>query len=144
MTGKDRDHDQEMNRIETALIEDITARSDDEVLAEAKEDHGDIDAAAQNLRNLVSRALNRDARSKLESARAAVWVARAQRALRVIPGSFDTKKKLLLSVIAHQSANSQPLTLAARNADELTEADVDSVLQDMQDLGLIDDQGNLK
>ncbi|HUZ34126.1 MAG TPA: hypothetical protein VMV19_18770 [Xanthobacteraceae bacterium] len=145
MTGQDRNHDREVRRVEDALIEDIIGRSDEEILAEVREDHGDIDAAVQRLRGLITKALTLVAKKKLQAAQAAVREARERSsALRIIPGSFEVKKKLLLSVIARQPAGSSPLTLAARNADELTESDVDGILQDLQDLGLIDERGNPK
>ena len=52
------------------------------------------------------------------------------------------RKKALVAQLAH-SAGALPerLTIAARNEDN-SEADLDSLLEDLLELGVIDDEGN--
>jgi hypothetical protein len=138
MTGNDRDDKKELVRLAEALIQNVVTQSDDDIIAEAAEDYGDANATAERMRALVTAAANRAGRLKLEAARAALQGARLRTSAQVMEGSFEDKKRLLLQLIAKNKAVAQRLTLAARNADDLTESDLDSMLEDLRDLGLFD------
>jgi len=137
MSGKDRDHGKELARLTDALIENLMATPDEAIIAEVAEENGDAVAEAERMGAILTAVSKRAAKRKLEAARAALRQPRASTAHHAPSRALDVKKRLLMEVIARQKSAPQRLTLAARNADDLTEADIDSLLEDFQDLGLI-------
>jgi hypothetical protein len=130
-----------LDRLGEALAKDIDALSDDELLAEIAADE-DVKGRVAHMRHLVQSAIAENGRRRLAKARQAYDAARktAQRSnVNQLP--LDRKKTL----VAHFTRSSQALpegfTLAARNEDD-SEADLDSLLQNLLDLGLIDEDGN--
>lgn len=141
---KSRDHDLELARLEEELVDDIISLSDEELLAEAKKDGVDVAEIANRGREIVAKAIAAAGKEKLIAAQTAVKALRESAPLQVIQGSLQEKQKLIQAVIAKQSEGSAKLTLAARNARQVTENDVDQFLQDLIDLDLLGDDGQPK
>jgi hypothetical protein len=132
---------QKLDRLTDALIRDVDALSDEEVTAEVAAD-GDVEKAANRVKNLVESAISASGRRRLTKARQAYEAATAKVRPKVIQLPLN-RKKALIAQFADASAFPEKLTLAARNADN-TEADIDGLLQDLLELGVIDDEGNLR
>jgi hypothetical protein len=130
-----------LDRLGAALAKDIDALSDDELLAEIGDDD-DVKNRIADMRHLVQSAIAESGRRRLAKARQA-YDATQKRSPRsnLIQLTLDRKKAL----VAHFAKDSQTLpegfTLAARNEGN-SEADLDSLLQDLLDLGVIDEDGN--
>jgi hypothetical protein len=130
-----------LDRLTDALVRDIDALSDEEVTAEVAAD-GDVKEAVNSVKSLVESAISESGRRRLAKARRAYDAATASVRPKVIRLPLN-RKKALIAHFADASAFPKKLTLAARNADN-TEADIDSLLQDLLELGVIDDEGNLR
>jgi hypothetical protein len=144
MTTKDRNYDKELRRIAETLIDDVMSRSDEELLAEVKEAGAGLYSNVERVRGVIRRSISDGSKGKLAAARAALQQGQKRAQLRLVPASLDEKKRLLASILAGQAHTRLPFTLAARNADEASEADLDTMLQDLLDLGLIDEAGRPK
>jgi len=124
-----------------AFAEDILDLSDDEVMREAQEKYRDVELEISNTRNVINSAVMKSRKSKLAAAREHLDSNRNQNhPTNILSLSIGDKRKLITQ--AKQSVDS--LTLAARNEEEMTESDADGLLQDLIDLGVIDEDGNIK
>lgn len=132
----------QLERLADALAEDVLNASDEDILAEADEDHGDAAAQANALRALAGRTMLESAKAKMQAAKEAVRAAKSGGSSNVIDLPLARKQALFDELIAGDPQLREKLTRAARKQDELTERDVDSVLEALRDLGLIDDEGN--
>jgi hypothetical protein len=142
MTNHSRDYDKELKRVEEAFVQDILARSDSEIIAEMAEDANASQALAR-VRDLIRRILEASSKAKMAAARTAMHQTRSKpTALIALP--LSQKKEILRRLGAGSSAVPRHITLAARNQDQLSEADLDVFLENLRDLGVIDEQGNPK
>jgi hypothetical protein len=142
MTKGSRDYDRELKRVEESFVQDVLARSDSEIMAEAAEDANASTVLAQ-VRDVVRRALEKSGKAKMAAARAAVnRTARKRGAIIALP--LSRKKEILRRLVEKSPALPQQITLAARNEDEMSESDLDVILESLQDLDVIDEQGNPK
>ena len=125
------------------LAEDLWTMTDQEVLAEAAEIFGDVNAEVTRLRELASKANASANRSKLVA---------AQNALRAERRGDDRDERLVDLTLVRQPlaelANSndqarENILLAAREAsvplDELPEDELRGIYDDMRELGFFDD-----
>lgn len=137
MTGRKERERQALDRLADALVDDIMNMSDEDILAEMKEEGVDPDRHAANMRAQFEKAVMAANKAKLTTAKAAVA---ADRGLR--PGSASAPidmaeaRRRLRSAMA-----SQPMTLAARNETEMTDSDVLGMLEDLRDLGVLPPDG---
>jgi hypothetical protein len=141
MTKGSRNYDKELKRVEESFVEDVLARSDSEIMAEAAED-GNASTVLAQARDLVRRALEKSGKAKMMAARAAVNRTARKPAAAIIALPLSRKKEILRRSVEKSSALPQQITLAARNEDEMSESDLDVILENLQDLGVIDEQGN--
>jgi len=130
-----------LDRLGEALAKDVDALSDDELLAEIADDE-DVKSRVAHMRHLVQSAIAESGQRRLARARQGYDAAqKSPPHSNLIQLPLDRKKAL----VAHFAQNSQALpegfTLAARNEGD-SEADLDSLLQNLLDLGLIDEDGN--
>lgn len=133
MTGIDKRKRTALDRLADAFVDDIFELSDAEVLVEFAENHGDPELNAADMRALFERTVLAMNKSRLKLAQAGVA------ANRVSPNVFRTdirnaRKKLQRILASNASAK---LTLAARKEDELSDSDVVSMLEDLQELGIL-------
>ncbi|UYN96073.1 MAG: hypothetical protein KIT25_03770 [Enhydrobacter sp.] len=136
MTGRKNADRKELDRLAAFLVEDILEASDDDILAEAREDGVDPQADAARLRALFERTVLDANKRRLLAARAAV---QAERSSGQRKGSvFDIQEaRRRLQSILEQKGTIPALTLAARNENELSDADVLSMVQDLEELGVL-------
>ncbi len=135
MTGRNDKEREALRRLADDLVEDILNLSDEEILAETREEGVDPERQAAEMQTLFQRAALRANKERLAMAKAAV-VSNAGRALSGAPtrvidiGEARHRLRRIMS--------SQPVTLAARNETEMTDSDVLSMLEDLRELGLLD------
>ncbi len=136
-----KDARQKLDRLVDALVRDVDALSDEELTEEVAAD-GDVEKAVNQVKNLIESAIAESGRQRLSRARRAYDAVTAKDRLRVMQLPLS-RKKALVAKFADSSTFPEKLTLAARNADN-TEADIDGLLQDLLELGVVDDEGNLR
>lgn len=112
--------------------------SDDEVLAEFREDGGDPERHAAKMRSMFENRLLAAKKARMNAAKAGVASSRqAEKGLSVPVVDIADARARLRAVIAR--ADSIPgLTLAARKEDELSDSDVVGMLEELAELGLLD------
>ncbi len=135
---------EKLERLCNALADDIDAMSDKELLAELQEAGEDTDAIVKRTRELIAEAIAKVGRHNMEAARAGYDAEMHQTSheSKVLHWPVQRKRELMQRFAQNDDTLKQKLTLAARKAED-TEADVDSFIQDLNDLGVIDDEGNL-
>lgn len=135
MTGADKKRRDVLSRLANALVEDILAASDQEILAEFAEAHSDSTKNADTTRALFEKSVLDARKARLRTARAGVAASRAAPASAKVVSMEDARGRLR-RLLASCPPNVK-LTLAARNEDELSDADVLGMLQDFEELGIV-------
>ena len=138
MTGKNDKAGRPIDRLADEFVEDILNLSDDEVLAEFREDGGDPERHAAKMRSMFENRLLAAKKERMNAAKAGVASSRqAEKGLSVPVVDIADARARLRAVIAR--ADSIPgLTLAARKEDELSDSDVVGMLEELAELGLLD------
>jgi len=127
------------NELAARLVDNILETSDKEIFDEAIEEYGDAEKEVSKLRRLVADAVQRGNKQKLIDARKAFDIVQKPDLNQLSHLSLSQKKSIIEKAI--ESANE--LTLAARNARDMTEDDTDTILKNFIELGLIDKDGTL-
>lgn len=135
---------QKLTRILDPLIDDLMSLSDDEVLAEFREDGFDPELAASEVAGELAAAMSTAGKKRLEAARAQLNSVKAFRHQPGVIGLSATEKdRILREFAANDRPLQQRLTLAARNGQGMTEDEVNSVLLDLVELGALDSEGKV-
>lgn len=128
-----------------ALVDDLMALSDEDLLAEVRESGADPETVARQLREQIEARIASDNRARLERARDEMNAARAARASSgVVNLPLARKQQILGQFAANDGSLRQRLTMAARKGDGASEREIDDILRDLLDLGAIDDEGNAR
>lgn len=139
MTGKDDKAGRLVDRLADEFVDGILNMSDEEVLAEFREDGGDPERHASEMRSMFENSLLAANKARMNAAKAGVASSRrAARGLSAPVVDIANARARLRAVIAR--ADRIPgLTLAARKEDELSDSDVVGMLEELAELGLLDD-----
>lgn len=135
MTENKKSAREALDRLADAFVEDILNMSDEDILAEFREDHGDPDQHEKELRELFEESVMIANKQRLAEAKAGVA---ASRRTTSAPSASDdineVRKRLRLIFEAPNEA--QQLTLAARNQKEsdMSDADARTLLEDLEEL----------
>lgn len=130
-------------RLTDALVADLMALSDDELLREIRDSGDDPEAVAAEVRDALQATVTRESKARLGKARESLDAARVARAggnLLSLP--LPRKQQILGQFAANDGRLRERLTMAARKGDGASEREVDDILRDLRDLGAIDDEGN--
>lgn len=141
MTGSKHPGRKSMENLSKLLAEDIMSASDEDLLAEFTEYGGDPNAEAERLRALFEASIVKANKSRLAAARAGAAASRNAPRLSTAR-SLQNARQRLRSVLS-QPGIPQRLTLAARKENELSDADILGMLDDLRDLGLLPDADDL-
>lgn len=135
MTKVKTNNRSDLDRLATSLVDEILSMSDEELLAEAKENGEDPKLIAQVGRNILERASMVSGKNKLAAAKNAVqnMRLRATSVSNLEPGKARQKLDFILA--QHPETRSK-LTLAARKGEGLSDEDVRGMLEDLEELGL--------
>jgi len=126
-----------------ALVDDLMALSDEELLGEVREEGADPEALAKELREKLEARIATENKARLARAREEMNAARAARASSgVVSLPLVRKQQILGQFAANDGQLRQRLTMAARKGEGASEREVDDILRDLLDLGAIDDEGN--
>lgn len=133
---------QKLNRIVERTVDDLWVVSDEELLAEFHESGEDPISAASEVARELEAAVRAAGKVRLQQARSQFNAVYALRRTPSVTGlSMPEKERILQSFAANDRPLQQRLTLAARNGQGMTEAEVDSVLLDLVELGALDNDG---
>ena len=124
-------------RLADAMIEDMLAMSDEEMLAEFKEAGGDPVKNASDMRAAFEHRMLVANKRRMQAAKAGLEAA-PPLPRRSAPLPSTTARQRLHQALASCPSNIK-MTLAARKENELSDADVISMLEDLEELGLIQD-----
>ena len=135
---------EKLERLCNALADDIDAMSDEQLLAELREAGEDIDAIAKQTGELIADVIAKVGRHKMEAARAGYEAETHQpgHTSKVFHLPVSRKHELIQRFAQNDDALKQKLTIAARKEED-PEADMDSFIEDLINLGVIDDEGNI-
>jgi hypothetical protein len=129
-----------LDRLGEALAKDLDTLSEHELSEEIAAD-SDIEKTVNHMRQLVESAITEAGRRRLAKARQGYKAVAEKQRSKVIQLPLSRKKELVAHFAHNAGALPERLTLAARNEDN-SEADLDSLLEDLLELGVIDDEGN--
>lgn len=133
----------QLERLADALARDVDQLTDEELLREAQEDYGDSDKAALATKNIIREAIAAQGKRRLAAARRAYEAQNAKGVAKVFALSTERKRELVERFASNDNQLREKLTMAARNQENL-EDDIDSFLEDLIELGVIDDEGNVR
>ncbi|HEY9100339.1 MAG TPA: hypothetical protein VIN38_15840 [Thiobacillus sp.] len=142
MTAKKRNPSEELERLADALVEDVLNATDQEIIEEAKEDYGNAKAGADAIRTLFQLAKTRVAKGRLEAARNGLAADRAKGMGNVLPFDISKSRKIVAKFAANDSELQGKLTMAARMGEELSDQDVQGIIEDMIKLGILSEDGS--
>lgn len=127
--------------VANTLADDILNLSDEELLKEAQDEFDDVASEISSARDAINSAILNSNKSRLSAAKEQLEQKRkATNKNNILTFTLNDKRSLI-----HQAKESvHSLTLAARNEEEMSESDINGVLQDLIDLGVIDEDGNIK
>ncbi len=135
MTDTDKKRRKALGRLVDVLVEDVLAASDEEILAELAETHGDSAKNSAEMRALFEKSVVKANKDHLRVANAGLAASRAAAPASKIV-SVENVRERLRRVLASCPPDVK-LTLAARNENELSDADVLGMLQDLEELGIV-------
>ena len=141
MTNEESDARCSLERLIHGLAQDIDHLTEDELREEMREDVGDVETALSSIRAAIESGIQDGGRRRLEAARKAYEADMRSRSDTVLDLPLEKKQKLVERFAANDSDLREKLTLAARNEEDF-EADLDSLLEDLVELGVLDDKGN--
>lgn len=145
MNDRRRTASEKLDNLTDAVVEDILAASDSEIIAEGNEDYDDVDGVVSKVQHIIKRAIARSGTARMVAAREAYHTATSSepsRHLKLL--SFQEKVALMERVAKSRGGSEESLTLAARNLGNLTENDLNAKLEALLVLGVIDDEGNVR
>lgn len=124
-----------LDRLADILVEDILRTPDVEILAEFQANYGDPAKNAEAMRALFATSVRKANKDRLRTAQAGLAASRRSAVAPAIV-SMENVRERLRRVLASCPPDTK-LTLAARNEDELSDADVLGMLQDLEELGIV-------
>ena len=127
-----------LDRLADALADDILNASDEDILTEAAEDYGDSAKIATEMRALFERTAQGAGKAKLAAAKEAAESARRRGSTVVNIDRVEARRRYE-TIVANDSELSAKLTMAARKGEGQSERDIDSAIEDLAELGALDD-----
>lgn len=132
----------QVERLVDTLAREVDQLTDEELFREAEEDYGDPEKAVRATRNIIQEAISAHGKRRLVSARKAYEAQSARSDANIFSLPAERKRELVERFASNDNQLREKLTMAARNQEDL-EADIDSFLEDLIELGVIDDEGNV-
>eukprot|EP01012_Entosiphon_sulcatum_P065266 TRINITY_DN94177_c0_g1_i1.p4 TRINITY_DN94177_c0_g1~~TRINITY_DN94177_c0_g1_i1.p4 ORF type:complete len:150 (-),score=38.43 TRINITY_DN94177_c0_g1_i1:126-575(-) len=128
-----------LERLLNSLVDDITAATDEEIGAEAEQSAGGLVSLAARADQAINAAIAASGARRLNDAkRMAVGLAEPPNetscTIKTLP--FTEKKRLFDRFIGSNDVQRTKLTMAARRGEELTEEELDGILDDLDKLGV--------
>ena len=137
MNNNEKNAKKQLLRLANELVEDILAASDEEILAEATKEFDDVQTEAERMQELIQQTIIQSGKRRLRAARETLDQCEPVTECSVLSFPIEKKRQLLNNL-----SDRNGLTLAARNGKDQSERDIDSLLEDLLELGEIDEEGN--
>lgn len=138
MTDRKKQEGGPLDRLTDALVDDILGASDAEILAEAAELGSDPAQIANDIRTRFETAVLHAGKARMLAARKAVTMDR-QRGGAVIPLKGAEARRRYDELVASDATLASKLTLAARKGEGQSERDIESTIEDLAELGALDE-----
>ena len=135
MTTNSNDARDALRRLADALAEDVLSAPDSEILEEAAEIYGDPEKLAADMLKLFEQTASEQGKERLAAAREAVAADRRRPAAVVRLPPAEARRRLQ-QLIAADPETARKLTAAARKGERLSDDDVQSMLEDFEELGV--------
>jgi hypothetical protein len=144
MIGKGKKERAALDRLADFLVDDILNVSDEDVLAEFRETHGDPDDNAAEMRALFENGVLISNKKRLAAAKAGAAENRRTSIVSTAPPIDMQAARARLRAVIDIPGLPQKITLAARKESELSDADILGMLEDLRELGILrsDDSPN--
>ncbi|MEJ2652733.1 MAG: hypothetical protein P8173_13295 [Gammaproteobacteria bacterium] len=143
MNSNRKDTLQKLERISDSLSYDVDKLPDNDLFQEASETYGNLDKAIAEVRGIIEGAISEYSKHRLMAARDAYKAHTRRVKPLAIKISQDRKRALIDEFSSNDSQLRERLTMAARNENS-QEIDIDSFLEDLLELGVIDEEGNIR
>jgi hypothetical protein len=130
----------ELRALQKGLAEAILSTPDEQLLEEVKEEGLDPRVVAEETRELLMNTVKRFKQRALVAAKEEHRQKATQLATQRVrlPEDADEKRQMLDAVVAQHQQVGRMLTLQYRNFNDMTDDDVESLLQQLGVLGLLD------
>jgi hypothetical protein len=137
MTAPEDKDREALERLDDALVEDIIAASDKDILVEAKQDGIDPETLADSLRTMFENIVIAKRKERLLAAKAEV-AADHRRSVTAVSSNPIEARQLLERLLARHPETAGKLTMAARKgkAETLSDDEVYGLLEDFRDVGI--------
>jgi hypothetical protein len=135
MTGTNKKEREALSRLVDVLVDDVLDASDEETLTEFTETHGDPAKNAADMRALFEKSILKAKKQRLRAAQTGLAASRME-----VPASKVIAMANVRERLRRVLASCPPdvkLTIAARNENELSDADLLGMLQDLEELGIV-------
>lgn len=139
MTGKDDRAGRPFDRLAGTFAEDIFNVSDEQILAEFRDDGGDPDQNAVEMRALFEKSLLTVNKARMASAKAGAATSRHVPKEQTANVVNIADARMRLRAVLMRADTIPGLTLAARKENELSDDDVLGMLEELAELGLLED-----
>ena len=137
MIGNGKKERAALDRLADLLIDDILSMSDEDILAEYKETHGDPTHNAAVMQALFETSVLISNKKRLAAAKAGAAENRRPPIVSVAAPVDISVARARLRGIIDTPGMPQRVTLAARKENELSDADVLGMLDDLRELGIL-------
>ncbi len=128
-----------LDHLANALVDDILNTPDEDILAEVVEDNGAPEKIAEKMRALFERTIQEEGKAKLAAAKKAVAEGR-RRGEAVVNIDPAEGRRRYEAMISNDPDLSKKLTMAARKGEGQSERDIESAIEDLAELGALDDK----
>lgn len=139
MSGNSRKEQEALFRLADILVADVLEMSDEEIVAEAKEDGADAAQEARATQALFERTVAAQGKATLAAAKAAARSASRSEAT-VADIDREKARRKYDAILAGDRSLAEKMTLAARKGEGTSERDIESALEDLIELGALDDE----
>jgi DNA anti-recombination protein RmuC len=135
---------QQIDAVLDALGDYIQGATDDDLRAQANESGEDLAAINEDVKLIFYARLRASRRQRRDDLRTTYRTRADSRPARGsrLPRTFDEKRALLGAILASRPQFDQMLTTQHRKFSELTEEDLDSYLEELAELGVLDEIEN--
>ncbi|WP_202034322.1 hypothetical protein [Rhizobium rhizogenes] len=142
MTGKGKKERVALDRLADVLVDDILSASDEDILAEFREACGDPNQNAAEMRALFEKSVLASNKKRLAAAKVAATANRRSSTASASTPIDMAAARARLRAVVDTPGLPQKVTLAARKENELSDADILGMLEDLRELGVLPPDDN--
>lgn len=132
-----------LNQVTDTIVQDILDLSDEEILAEANERFGDPQHEINRLRGVIENAILYASKKNFAETKASLSAHRKNSQIsNIVAISIAQKRSIVEQFTSKDTELQEKLTLAARKGEGIqTENDINGMVEDLVELGLINKEG---